>query len=249
MTCRGQAYDNASTMAEIRSGIQCRIKQFNSKAIFIPCANHSLNLTGVYAVASSEHSATFFAVVERVYSFFSASTQRWEVLLKHVPIVVKRMIDTGWSAHYEAVKALQHYFLDVVSALNELCDQNENIDTRGQARGILDAIQRFSFVSFLQFWMEVVRESYNTQKYLQRRGFSLENCSHKMNAFIAFLINGRNALVKQNIETAIKICKKQEISIEVRRVRRKKKMLGKHAEVVGLSAVEEIKRCILETIN
>ena len=144
--CRGQAYDNASTMAGIRSGLQCKIKQLNFKAIFIPCANHSLNLAGVHAVSASEHSATFFAVVERVYSFFS--TQRWEVLLQHVPIVVKRVIDTRWSAHYEAVKALQHYFLDVVSALNELCDQNKNIDTRGQARGLLDAIQQFSFVSF-----------------------------------------------------------------------------------------------------
>ena len=120
MMCRGQAYDNASTMAGIRAGVQCRIKQVNSKAIFIPYANHSLNLAGVYAVAFSEHSATFFAVVERVYSFFSASTQRWEVLLKHVPIVVKRVIDTRWNAHYEAVEVLQHYFLDVVSALNEL---------------------------------------------------------------------------------------------------------------------------------
>ena len=133
--------------------------------------------------------------------FFFASTQRWEVLLKHLPIVVKRVIYTPWSAHYEAVKALLHYFLDVVSALNELCDQNENIDTR-EARGILDAIQQFSFVSFLQFWMQVLKESYD----LQRRGLSLENCSNKMNAFIAFLVNDRNALVKQSIETAIKIC-------------------------------------------
>ena len=92
MMCKGQTYDNASTMAGISSGVQCRIKQVNSKAIFIPCANHSLNLADVHGVASSEHSATFFAVLERVYSFFSASTQRWEVLLKHVPIVVKRVI-------------------------------------------------------------------------------------------------------------------------------------------------------------
>ena len=103
--CRGQAYDNASTMAGIRSGVQSKIKQVNSKAIFIPCANHSLNLAGVHAVASLKHSATFFAIVERVYFFFSASTQRWEVLLKHVPIVVKKVIDTQWSAHYKAVKA------------------------------------------------------------------------------------------------------------------------------------------------
>ena len=58
-----QAYDNASTMAGIHSGVQCRIKQLNSKAIFSLCANHSLNLTGVHTVASSKHSATFFAVV------------------------------------------------------------------------------------------------------------------------------------------------------------------------------------------
>ena len=49
---KGQAYDNASTVAGIRSGVQCKIKQFNSKAIFIPCANHWLNLAGVHAVAS-----------------------------------------------------------------------------------------------------------------------------------------------------------------------------------------------------
>ena len=106
MMCRGQAYDNASAMDGIRSGVQYRIKQVISKAIFIPYANHSLNLAGVHAVASSEHFPTFFAVVERVYSFFCASTQRWEMLLKHVPIGVKRVICTRWSAHYEAVKAL-----------------------------------------------------------------------------------------------------------------------------------------------
>ena len=39
-------------------------------------------------------------------------------------------------------------------------------------------------------------------------------CSHKINAFIAFLVNDRDALVKQSIETAIKICEKQEIPNE-----------------------------------
>ena len=99
-----------------------------------------------------EVSETFFAVVERIYSFFSASTNRWELLLKYVPNVVKRVIDTRWSAQYEAVKALQQCFVDVVGALNELCDQNENTDTQGQAGGILNAIQRFSFVSFSFGW-------------------------------------------------------------------------------------------------
>ena len=160
--------------------------------------------------------------------------------------MVKRVIDTRWSVHYESLKAFQHYFVDVVSALNELCDQNKNINTRGQACWM----QFSDFPLFLlQFWMEVLRESYDTQKYLQRRGLSLENCSHKMNAFIAFLVNDRDALVKRSIETAIKICERQKIPIEERCVRRKKKMPGEHAEDVDLSAVEEIKRCILEAMD
>ena len=48
-----------------------------------------------------------------------------------------------------------------------------------------------------------------------------------MNAFIAFLVNDCNVLVKQSIKTAIKICAKQEIPIEELRFRRKKKMPGK----------------------
>ena len=59
------------------------------------------------------------------------------------------MIDTRWSAHDEAVKALQQCFVDVMGALNELCDQNENIDTRGQARG---SWMRFSFFPVLVFY-------------------------------------------------------------------------------------------------
>ena len=119
-------------MAGIRSGVQCRIKQVNSKAIFIPCANHSLNLT-VFMQWHRLNILQHFCCCGKGLLLFSASTQRWEVLLNHVPIVVKKVIDTRWSAHYKAVKILQHYFLDVVCALNELCDQNKNIDTRGQA--------------------------------------------------------------------------------------------------------------------
>ena len=97
--------------------------------------------------------------------------------------------------------------------------------------------------------MEFLKEFYDTQKYLQRRSLSLENCSHKMNILIAFLVNDRDALVKQSLKTAIKICERQEIPIEERRVRRKKKMPGEHAEDVSLSAVEEIKSCMLEAMD
>ena len=83
MTCRGQAYDNASSIAGIRSGVQCSIKQFNSKAIFIPCANHLLNLAGVHAMASSEHSATFLLLWKGYTPFFLFLLKDPHLILLH----------------------------------------------------------------------------------------------------------------------------------------------------------------------
>ena len=72
---RGQVYDNASNMAGIRSGVQCRIKQLNSKAIFIPCANHLLNYAGVHAVASSN-------ILQHFLLLWKGSTPFFLLLLK-----------------------------------------------------------------------------------------------------------------------------------------------------------------------
>ena len=44
MLCRGQGYDNASTMASIHGGVQARIKDVNKKALFNGCGSHSLEL-------------------------------------------------------------------------------------------------------------------------------------------------------------------------------------------------------------
>ncbi|GBP68314.1 Zinc finger MYM-type protein 1 [Eumeta japonica] len=76
--CRAQGYDNAATMAEVHGGVQAIIKEHNPKALFMPCANHSLNLCGVHSFGSVSSSVTFFGTVERVYTFFSSSTHRWE---------------------------------------------------------------------------------------------------------------------------------------------------------------------------
>ena len=54
MICKGQAHDKASTTSGIHSAAQRRMKEIHSKAIFLPCGNHSLNLTRIHAVGSSK---------------------------------------------------------------------------------------------------------------------------------------------------------------------------------------------------
>ena len=42
--CRGQAFDGASNMSGANNGVQALIKEENSKALYVHCLAHSLNL-------------------------------------------------------------------------------------------------------------------------------------------------------------------------------------------------------------
>ena len=74
-------------------------------------------------------------------------------------------------------------------------------------------------------------------------------CSNKMKAFVHFLVEDRDNLVKGSVDATIKKCTKLEIPVEDRRVRRKKRMPGEHAEDAGLSVVEEVRRCMFLALD
>ena len=63
--CRGQSYDNGANMKEKHSGVQARMLDINPKAVYVPCANHTLNLVVVDSANSSTEVLTFF-----VYAVF-----------------------------------------------------------------------------------------------------------------------------------------------------------------------------------
>ena len=85
-----------------------------------------------------------------MYTFFAASTLRRNILVKHVPvpIAVKQVLQTRSSVLHAAVMALHKAIEEVVHALYESRDPNENFDTPGQAHGILHVIPPFSFFFF-----------------------------------------------------------------------------------------------------
>ena len=91
------------------SGAQARFHQVNPLAEWVSCAGHSLHLVGTAAAESSTDGVRFFAIVQRLYTFLTASPQRWSKLLENLPKqspVVKNLSETRWSARADAAKAL-----------------------------------------------------------------------------------------------------------------------------------------------
>ncbi len=82
-------------MSGIHGGVQKKIKQLHSKALFVPYANHSLNLCEVHSFAKNPACITFFETVERLYCFFALLTHRWEVLKENMGLTVKHFLRLG----------------------------------------------------------------------------------------------------------------------------------------------------------
>jgi hypothetical protein len=92
---RGQGYDNGSNIKGKHHGVQKRLLDINPRAMYMPCACHSLNLTLCDMTNSSRKAISFFGIVQWIYVLFSGSTKRWKVLLDHIlNLTVKALCNT-----------------------------------------------------------------------------------------------------------------------------------------------------------
>ena len=106
--CRGQGYDGARTMSGIYTGVQKRIKTLQSKAIYVHCAAHNLNLVINDAVCAVRETASFFTVLQGVYTFFGHSIRRWDLLSSFTgesEVKLKRLNSTRWAGRISSVLA------------------------------------------------------------------------------------------------------------------------------------------------
>ncbi|XP_031334591.1 zinc finger MYM-type protein 1-like [Photinus pyralis] len=241
--CRGQAYDNAATMAGIRNGVQSKIREINPKATFIPCSNHSLNLAGVHAASVSASSVTFFGTLERIFVYFSSSTQRWDALLQVTKQGVKRLVDTRWSSRHDAVAVIKNHFEEILEVLEKLNENhNENAKTRSDAGILLCSLRTFSFLGYLSLWSTVLSEINDTQKYLQRQGLNVKNCAEKVAALKIYLETNREKIVTKAAEYATLMCEKLDISVTSKRTKKRKQIHGDGSEGVSLTPAQELSR-------
>ena len=100
-----------------RSGVQTRIREVSQNVVYIPCTNHSLNLAGGHAASVADDSVTFFGTLENLFSFFSALTHRWDILIATTGETIKRVVETRWSSRADAVNVVQNKLSEIISAL------------------------------------------------------------------------------------------------------------------------------------
>ena len=211
--CRGQSYDNASAMSGMYNGLQAKVATENELAIWIPCMGHSLNLVGQAAAECCPAAVMFFDFLEKLYTFFTSSTNRYEILQDALhslkseqshqsqpPTLPKRVTTTHWSCRADATKALDNGYSAFVDVLQKLAeDQQEADKTRSESKGLLDEMLTLETGVF---WNEILDRFAGTSQTLQSATLDLNNAVAALQSLRAFVEDRRNAFNKYEAEAS-----------------------------------------------
>ncbi|KAG7157804.1 hypothetical protein Hamer_G026159 [Homarus americanus] len=136
---RGQSYDNAANMSGIYTGLQAKMQAMNPLAYYVPCWTS--------AATSCLGSVSYSRFLQALYDFFSAFTNRWDHLKAALPaegIVVKSLSETLWSARVDAVEAVFLHYLEIKSALENICsDSRQTVATKLEGEGLIRQMEAF----------------------------------------------------------------------------------------------------------
>lgn len=205
--CRGQAYDNASNMSGKYTGLQARISAENPLAEFVPCSSHSLNLVGTAAAECNIEASKFFSFIQSVYKFFSASTNRWSILLSALTgrrkKVIKPLSSTRWSARADAVTALKENYKSIQSALELIMEDNDQSpDTKLTAGSLKKSMGRFETVFLTHLWNDILQRINKVNKVLQKPTLTLSVAVKVLESLKCYIQKKRNSFETYEKATA-----------------------------------------------
>ena len=197
------------------SEVQARMLDINPKAVYVPCANHTLNLVVVDSVNSSTEPLTFFGVLTRLYVLFSSSAQRWEILKKHVELSIKSQSDTRWESRIKCIKPLRYNLKEVLLALKDLeAISIERKDGRAasETKSLIAHLSKWSFLLSVFIWYDILFQVNKASKILQSYGVSLHTMETEIQATEKFLQNYRTTGYDSAATSAVEIA--QELDID-----------------------------------
>jgi len=233
---RGQSYNNAANMSGIYSGLQARIRELNPLAHYVPCAAHSLYLVGSCAACSCLHATSYFALLQALYNFLSASTYRWQMLKDVLPphgLVVKTLSDTRWSARADATRAVSSHYQEIVKVLGDICiDAKQTSDTRLQADGLIKQMEQLETALMTVIWHTILERFNTTSLSLQKVEIDLLSVVKLHDSLITFLLQMRDRFdeVEENAKSYVDV---KEYKAATQRT--------KHANDFSMSHVHQIR--------
>ena len=208
-------------------GVQRIFLDINPRAFYTPCGCHSLNLILCDMGNTCDKSREFFGVIQRLYTLFSRSVNRWDIMRKHVKgLTLKQLCTTRWESCVDSVKPIKLYLPDVREALLEVEATDKDTLIQSEAKSLaINMVSDFEFLVALVIWYEVLSTVNVLSKKLQSEDMVLDVAIQEVNKLIEFFKEYREVGLAKAIDEAKIVASKMGVDpvFPQRRIIRKKK--------------------------
>ncbi|XP_022165449.1 uncharacterized protein LOC111030323 [Myzus persicae] len=159
-------------------------------------------------MASSVPAAmTFFGVIQRIYTMFSASTERWTILLKYVSdFTLKPMSDTRWESRVESIKPIRFQLGQVHDALVEVSELTKVPKIKSESLSLANYVFSYDFILSVVIWYELLSAINKVSKSLQSEAMELSNAVQLLSGLKDFFNNFREKGFELSKKTAQQLC-------------------------------------------
>ncbi|XP_074368878.1 uncharacterized protein LOC141708906 [Apium graveolens] len=236
---RGQAYDNGANMKGKHKGVLKRLLDVNPRAFYTPCGCHSLNLVLCDVTNCCSKGSNFFGVIQRLYTLFSSSTQRWEILKKFVNgLTLKPLCATRWESHIESVRAVRFQTSKLRDALVHLSNVTQDSMIRCEARSLVEnEIESFEFLFSMCIWFNLLNIINAVSKFLQLEDIDIDIALSRLEE----LINLFNEFRETGYDSCKKEAKELALELDVEPVFPEKQKIRRlvHFDDLGVTAADD----------
>lgn len=217
--CRGQCYDNAANMVGKNKGVKSHILKEYPRAFFLPCSAHSLNLLLSDMAVVVPSAMTFFGTIQRIYTLFSASVERWAILLKHLQqdgtstdgLTVKSISETRWECRLEAVKPIRFQISEINGALEEIGRETKDPKIKSEALSLASYEFTFEFVLSTVIWYDILSAINKVSKSLQSEKMDLATSIQFLSGLRDFLLKYRDDGFRTAKHVSFELCEEKGI--------------------------------------
>lgn len=229
--CSGQSYDNGSNMKGKNKGVQARLIEKNCRALYVPCGTHTLNLMVADSAKQSTDAISFFGVVQKLYTLFSAAPQRWAILKQHVNITLKSWSETRWESRIKSIEPLRYQTDKVREALTEVREKANDPAARIEAQSLAEEIGSFRFQICTVVWFDILSKINITSKLLQSPKMQLDVAVDLIDKTKTSLKQYRFTGFSDAQTTAREVCENMNVEAELKqkRLRNTKKQFSYEA--------------------
>ncbi|KAK9740177.1 hypothetical protein RND81_03G017000 [Saponaria officinalis] len=210
---RGKGYDNGSNMKGKHQGVQRRMLDLNPRAFHTPCACHSLNLT-LYDIANTCVKARdFFGTIQRIYTIFSYSTKRWQILKNSVKgLTFKPLSSTRWESRVDSIKAIKFQMFEIRKTLLEVAEVDNDYKIRSEAKSLaMNELGDFEFLVSIIIWYDILSHVNEVSKHLQTRDVLIDVAILHVKALVSCFEKYREYGFCKAMDTAKQIAKDMNI--------------------------------------